>query len=145
MLNAVSAGTSVIAIVVSIVGLVLQLKWEHERYERSQRIAVFKIMYEKDILEGLPKERLKVSYKDKRLDGIDDLCDYVNHIRRKSLYFKYFDEGFYRDFHKMLQEFEDYLMDKANGELSVFQYSRVDREIDEKMKCICDHVLKQFV
>ena len=102
----------------------------------------FNEIYKDYLIKDIPESRLKIRLTRKgHISGIDDFLDVLREIRKKSLFFKYKDENFYRELITMIQNLEDELV-MVDDELDTITYNQfilsVDCKIDGIYKLILD-------
>lgn len=102
----------------------------------------FNEIYKDYLIKDIPESRLKIRLTRKgHISGIDNFLDVLREIRKKSLFFKYKDENFYRELTTMIQNLEDELV-MVDDELDTITYNQfilsVDCKIDGIYKLILD-------
>ena len=90
----------------------------------------------------IPEFRMKIERtNDGNVYGINEFIELLREIRKKSLYFKFANEDFYKELYKLLQDMEDefvLLEDRLNdSEFAQFQM-KIEPMIYELYKCIHD-------
>lgn len=131
---------SVIAIIISIGTPVFEYLYNRRVNDINIAAHYFDAVYEEYLLVRIPNCRIKIERKSNgEVSGIDEFIELLREIRKKSLYFKFTKEDFYKEVYALIQELEDELVTLEeqvdNEKYKKFQIS-MDSKIRDIYECI---------
>lgn len=137
----------IIANVLSVIAIVISVGVPAVEYYNDKKINSINIdiqyydkVYSEYLLERIPECRIKVERMyDGSVLGIDDFVDLLREMRKKSLYFKFANEGFFYELRRRIQRLEDVLTmlpDKISEEEYRTFRSEIDKMIYQIYECI---------
>lgn len=135
---------SIIAIIVSILSMFFQICSERKTRIRTESALLYKEAYKKSLMEDIPLAKNEIKFVDLRITGTDNFIECLNSIRRKSYFFKNYDEKFCEKIKKYTQGLEDYIMESEVKIRDKDGYSKFEDELDSKLKYIYALVIKKF-
>lgn len=135
---------SLIAIIISLVAIA----FEFFGNQRINRVNLRSIYYEKIyndfLVTKIPEARNKLIYNNNNVSNTDELIDVLNDMRRKSLFFKYQDEKFYKRICSMLQNLEDKLVTNGEKTLDSDEYCKFTNEVKESIEKIYKAIFDRY-
>lgn len=139
---------SIIAIIISLVAIAFEF-FGNQRINRvNLRSTYYEEIYNGFLVTKIPEARNKLIYNNNRISNTDELIDVLNDMRRKSLFFKYQDEKFYKKICDLLQNLEDKLVTDGDKSLDSDEYcsftKAVKESIDKIYKTIFDRYTGKF-
>ena len=139
---------SIIAIIISLVAIAFEF-FGNQRINRvNLRSTYYEEIYNGFLVTKIPEARNKLIYNNNRISNTDELIDVLNDMRRKSLFFKYQDEKFYKKICDLLQNLEDKLVTHGDKSLDSDEYcsftKAVKESIDKIYKTIFDRYTGKF-
>lgn len=145
MLDWITLGISLAAILTSIVTPIFEYWWNKKLNRQNLAAEYFMQVYEKFLFEEIPKAKSYIHYSNKEINGVDEMLDVLREMRQKSLYYKSSDNEFYKNLLTEIQKLEDYLVityRDIDDEMYIKFYNKVDSYIDAIYKRICDKCFK---
>lgn len=134
----ISFWISVIALIISFLAPLFEYWWSKKLNKINIESEYFDKVYTDFLMIKLPEARLKISYVDNKIKGIDDYIDVLRDMRKKSIYFKFANNNFYNSLLRKIQELEDLIILGNNNQ----DYGKFVSKFDEKekniYKCICN-------
>ena len=131
---------SIIAIIISIASSIFEYIYNKSINDVNINTHYFDIVYEEYLLEKIPKCRMQIGRKnDGTMGGIDEFIDLLREMRKKSLYFKFANEDFYKEVIFLIQNLEDELV-MLGSQVSYTEYrafrTNTDTAIRKIYECI---------
>ena len=101
-------------------------------------------IYNNFLVTKIPEARNKLIYNNNRISNTDELIDVLNDMRRKSLFFKYQDEKFYKKICDLLQSLEDKLVTDGDESLDSDEYCSFTKEVKESIDKIYKTIFDRY-
>ncbi len=115
-------------------------KWDNRKEINMFEVEIFKEIYSRFLITDLPNAKKMLHYNGNEIEGVDEVNDVLNDLRRSSSYFEMADVKFYQQIKTRQQNLEDKLTSINNTDVSdekneEFRYM-IDSEIREIIKLI---------
>lgn len=133
---------SIASLIISIGTVVFEYFYNKRINSINIDATYFNEIYKDYLINIIPESRVKISLTGNgRISGVDDFLDVLREMRKKSLFFKYKDDIFYKELIAKIQGLEDELV-MVEDELENSTYNqfvvRIDYKIDSIYKFILD-------
>lgn len=133
---------SIASLIISICTVVFEYFYNKRINSINIDATYFNEIYKDYLINIIPESRVKISLTGSgRISGVDDFLDVLRKMRKKSLFFKYKDDIFYKELIAKIQGLEDELV-MVEDELENSTYNqfvvRIDYKIDSIYKFILD-------
>lgn len=133
---------SIASLIISICTVVFEYFYNKRINSINIDATYFNEIYKDYLINIIPESRVKISLTGSgRISGVDDFLDVLREMRKKSLFFKYKDDIFYKELIAKIQGLEDELV-MVEDELENSTYNqfvvRIDYKIDSIYKFILD-------
>ena len=96
------------------------------------------------MIKRIPKARNYFYYNGKMLDGTDKLVDVLNNLRRDILFFKFWDNTYYEELRKKLQDLEDQLV-MCTKPMNSDELVEFHNSVDQKLQCIFQMIMRKYI
>lgn len=138
----ISIVISIIALIISFFSPLFEYWWSKKLNKINIEAEYFDKVYTDFLMIQLPEARLKISYIEESIGGIDDYIDTLRNMRKKSIYFKFANETFYQSLLKKIQELENLIVLSSGKKCEANEYANFTLEFDKLERsiynCICN-------
>lgn len=135
---------SIVAIIISLAAIAFEF-FGNQRINRvNLRSTYYVEIYNNFLVTKIPEARNKLIYNNNRISNTDELIDVLNDMRRKSLFFKYQDEKFYKKICDLLQSLEDKLVTDGDESLDSDEYCSFTKEVKESIDKIYKMIFDRY-
>ena len=135
---------SLIAIIVAIGVAIFEWFWNRSIHREDLEAELYKNIFEEYLIKRIPKARNYFYYNGKMLDGTDKLVDVLNNLRRDILFFKFWDNTYYEELRKKLQDLEDQLV-MCTKPMNSDELVEFHNSVDQKLQCIFQMIMRKYI
>ena len=134
---------SIIALLISVVVVFLELICNIKINNNKLKSDNFNKLYSDILMYDFPHARAELKHTtNMKITGKQKMMEVLRDLRKKSIYFKYNDEGFYNGLIEKVQDIEDILSREDN--LDMDEYSYFSKKLEEKIKSLYSFMNKKF-
>lgn len=139
---------SAIAIILSVITFVINLIFENIKLKREKNSKIFQDIYFELMQYKIPKAESDINYIHTngriKLTGITDMTDILKILRKKSSFYKFTDEKFYKLLTDYIMEIENYYSIVLNTVDDDEKYRKFKSESREKISKLYNILLKKL-
>ncbi|MEZ7651208.1 hypothetical protein O3622_03180 [Streptococcus sp. 27098_8_51] len=139
---------SAIAIILSVITFVINLIFENIKLKREKNSKIFQDIYFELMQYKIPKVESDINYIHTngriKLTGITDMTDILKILRKKSSFYKFTDEKFYKLLTDYIMEIENYYSIVLNTVDDDEKYRKFKSESREKISKLYNILLKKL-
>ena len=139
---------SAIAIILSVITFVINLIFENIKLKREKNSKIFQDIYFELMQYKIPKAESDINYIHTngriKLTGITDMTDILKILRKKSSFYKFTDEKFYKLLTDYIMEIENYYSIVLNTVDDDEKYRKFKSESREKISKLYTILLKKL-
>ncbi len=139
---------SAVAIILSVITFVINLIFENIKLKREKNSKIFQDIYFELMQYKIPKAESDINYIHTngriKLTGITDMTDILKILRKKSSFYKFTDEKFYKLLTEYIMEIENYYSIVLNTVDDDEKYRKFKSESREKISKLYNILLKKL-
>lgn len=106
---------SMVSFVFSTISFIISFKQNQNINSLNLQSRYFEKIFDKYLIEEIPKARAYIRYYNNRLADVDRLIDILGKLKSDSLYFKYSNNNFYEKLKKSIDNLELFLTNCSNN------------------------------
>ena len=106
---------SVVSFIVSTISIIISFKQNQNINSLNIQSRYFEKIFDKYLIEEIPKARVYIRYYNNRLADVDKLIDVLGKLKSDSLYFKYSKKNFYEELKENIDYLELFLTNCSNN------------------------------
>ncbi len=110
----ISLGIAALAFIVSIISLVINHMQNKKLSSLSMQARYYEKIFDEYLIDTIPISREYIKYIDNKLIDAERLNDTLDTMKKKSLYFKYNNDKFYKELIKTIENLQKKLADYSN-------------------------------
>ena len=143
---ALSDWLSIVAIVVSCIGIIVTFYLENRRLKRESDSKFFQDIYFSYMKLIIPKAeaKLRFDHESNRIDGISNILSVLKNLRKKSSPYRFLDIEFYNQFTKFIENSEEFYSNKQNTVTDYQRFESFQVESRQKITELYDILNKKF-
>lgn len=137
---------SILAIILSITVAVVEYVRDYNINKVNLESEYYKELFKDYLLYDLPKARKYIRFNsaDKLVDT-DNMINELQNLLQDSLYFQYSNQQFYQELKKIVQQFEDYLVQQSGEIFDAQEKQDVYKKIQDYIVQIYEHISKGYI